>query len=649
VRNTAISTVASPDRRTVGNATEQQSSPDRPRQDAGAAPPRDRYIDTLRAGALLRVIVYHTFGFAWLPYLFPSMGIMFALAGGLVAASLDRAQHNPWRVLGKRTRRLLPPLWMLGIVLVPIMIVHGWVAVAEEGGVPLDGWALLHWVIPLGDPGASDWGYQFTTPLWYIRAYFWFLLLSPAALFLFRRWPKRMMSVPLGIAVLSGMGVFNVSLQGSASSAIVATMATFGACWMLGFAHHDGTLRHLSLRWVIPTSVALIAVGTWWTATQASWALDDDTLGQALYCLGFVLLLLRFYPSFGWLQRHPVWDKLIAVINSRAMTIYLWGNVAIFVAGAAVSSGWLPWILTVNDVTAGLSRFLLALLVIAVAVLAVGWVEDVAAQRAPRLNPWPQRAEPGAPAPGGPRDRAGGFPQPQPTLRRRSMAGALLMVGLAGILSFFWAASDHSGVAPQTTERGQTPITALDEQPPAPQAEPVVRNDNGAPIAPPAPSTSSNTEQDDRPGTDESPPVADDDAAPPAEENAAVPAPAATPEPSNDPTQAELDTTPTTQPTPTPTPSLTPTPQPTTTPTPTPTPSSTPTPQPAQSSAPTAQPTPESSSTPPPTQSPTPQPTPTPTSTPQPAQSSAPTAQATPTPESTSSAPMIEEPVGETP
>ncbi|HWU11918.1 MAG TPA: acyltransferase, partial [Streptomyces sp.] len=151
-----------PNHRTVGTVADQPSS-SRPRQNDGAGPRRDRYIDTLRAGALLRVIVYHTFGFAWLPFLFPSMGIMFALAGGLVAASLDRAHHNPWKVLGKRTRRLLPPLWMLGIVLVPIMVIHGWIAVADQGGVPLDGWALLHWVIPLGDPGASDWGYRFTT------------------------------------------------------------------------------------------------------------------------------------------------------------------------------------------------------------------------------------------------------------------------------------------------------------------------------------------------------------------------------------------------------------------------------------------------------------------------------------------------------
>src|SRR3712207_2030958 len=140
------------------------------------------------------------------------------------------------------------------------------------------------------------------------------------------------------------------------------------------------------------------------------------------------------------------------------------------------------------------------------------------------------------------------------------MAGALLMVGLAGVLSVFWAASDHSGVAPRTTDRGQTPITALDEQPPAPQAAPVVRDDNGAPLAPPAPSTSSNTEQDGSPGEDDSPP---------AEESVAVPDPATTPEASNDPTQAELDATPTTHPTPTAQP----------TPTPQPTPPSTPTPQ----------------------------------------------------------------------
>jgi peptidoglycan/LPS O-acetylase OafA/YrhL len=610
--NKAVPALDRPDHRAVGTVAKQRSS-SQSRQTPGVGARRDRYIDTLRAGALLRVIVYHTFGFAWLPFVFPSMGIMFALAGGLVAASLDRAQHNPWQVLGKRARRLLPPLWMLGIVLVPIMIVHGWIAVADEGGVPLDAWALLHWVVPLGDPGASDWGYQFTTPLWYIRAYFWFLLLSPAALFMFRRWPKRTMSVPLIVAVLSGLGLADFSLQGSPSSAIVATMATFGACWMLGFAHHDGTLRHLSLRWVVPTSLALIVIGTWWTATRASWALDDDTLGQALYCLGFVLLLLRFYPSFQWLQRRPFLDKLITVINSRAMTIYLWGNIAIFAAGMLVSSRWMPTFVTFNDVTAGLSHFLLTLVVIAVAVLAVGWVEDVAAHRTPRLNPWPSTLPEHAAMTSGTLPRhTGAFPHRHITLPRPRLTGALLMAGLAAILTLLWTTSDHTGVTPQTTERGQTPITALGEQPAAPPAGTVFPNDTEEPVSGPEPSTASDTDQTSRPG---------DDLPSAVEEDVAIPDTAAIPEDVGDePTQAGLEDTP----------------APAAAPAPSPTPQAAPTPAPAPAAAP----------------APSPTPTPTPQATPSPAPpSSTPTQSATPTstPEATTNPPVTDESAGQTP
>jgi peptidoglycan/LPS O-acetylase OafA/YrhL len=54
---------------------------------------RDRYLDMLRAIALTRIVAYHTFsGVAWLTLIFPSMGVMFALAGSLMARSLER----PW-------------------------------------------------------------------------------------------------------------------------------------------------------------------------------------------------------------------------------------------------------------------------------------------------------------------------------------------------------------------------------------------------------------------------------------------------------------------------------------------------------------------------------------------------------------------------
>src|SRR3954447_8827195 len=79
--------------------------------------PRSRYIDTLRAAAIVRVIVYHAFGWAWLTVALPAMGVMFALAGALMAGSLEK--YGARRAVTSRMRRLLPALWALGAVAVP--------------------------------------------------------------------------------------------------------------------------------------------------------------------------------------------------------------------------------------------------------------------------------------------------------------------------------------------------------------------------------------------------------------------------------------------------------------------------------------------------------------------------------------------------
>jgi peptidoglycan/LPS O-acetylase OafA/YrhL len=66
---------------------------------------RNGYLDLLRAAAIVRVVVYHATGWAALTVVFPAMSVMFALAGSLMAASLDR--WGPWAV-ERRMRRLLP-------------------------------------------------------------------------------------------------------------------------------------------------------------------------------------------------------------------------------------------------------------------------------------------------------------------------------------------------------------------------------------------------------------------------------------------------------------------------------------------------------------------------------------------------------------
>jgi hypothetical protein len=67
---------------------------------------RSRYIDTLRAVAITRVFLHHTLWISWLAVLFPSMFVMFGLAGAMTAATLER--KGPATTVRSRLRRLLP-------------------------------------------------------------------------------------------------------------------------------------------------------------------------------------------------------------------------------------------------------------------------------------------------------------------------------------------------------------------------------------------------------------------------------------------------------------------------------------------------------------------------------------------------------------
>lgn len=217
------------------------------------APPagRDRYFDLLRALALFRVVLYHLVGWAWLPLLFPSMGVMFALAGALMARSLERPALQ---VIRSRVRRLLPPVWVLGAVCGTLMVVNGW----------RPGPSAVFWILPLSDPPflAAEWAADMAEPLWYLRAYLWFVLLSPLLLRLLRRFPWPALLAPVALSVLLSVG--QLSLPTRIDSA-VTDFSTFGACWMLGMAHQEGRLARLP-RYVVPSlaPVLLMPAGLWW-------------------------------------------------------------------------------------------------------------------------------------------------------------------------------------------------------------------------------------------------------------------------------------------------------------------------------------------------------------------------------------------------
>lgn len=336
------------------------------------APKRDRYLDALRAVALVRVVTYHAFDVGWLSIVFPSMGVMFALAGSLMAASLRRQPGGT--VVRHRLRRLLPPFWLFGVFVVPAMFVHGW-----------PDWSLgrlFSWFVPVLDPPGSAWALQVTDPLWYIRTYLWLVLLSPLAVWAYRRWPVGTLLAPLALVLALGLGVVDADRLGLSGPAVVDA-ATFAACWVLGFAHRAGTIARLPLPGLLGLAGGALSLGAGWALLHpdelAGYDLNEIPVAQALWSVGAVLLLLRPSPSMGWLDRTPVLGRLVTLLNARAVTLYLWHEVALAAAVPVADR---------IGVESQLAVFGIAWVLIGVAMVAVGWVEDVAAGRPARLLPW---------------------------------------------------------------------------------------------------------------------------------------------------------------------------------------------------------------------------------------------------------------------
>ncbi|WP_369033586.1 acyltransferase family protein [Streptomyces adonidis] len=341
---------------------------------------RDRYFDTLRAVALVRVVTYHTFGWAWAGMVFPSMGIMFALAGTLMAKSLERPAL---KVIRSRIRRLLPPFWFWGFFVVVAMMVHDW----------MPGWQIVFWVVPLGDPPGNAWGQQAWEILWYLRTYLWFVLLSPVLLRAFRLAPVAVLLLSLApIVVFHNFWEPPDNRFGSA----LTDLATFLFCWMLGFAHREGVLQRLKPALVVLLSLAAVGFGGWYAFTHqaetGSYDLDDIPLAQAFWSAGFVTLLMyakaHFEIDFAWLTRFKRLDRIVTIFNARAVTLYLWHEIALVLAVPLIDQFWnIPAFEKYLPLESQWFMFGVGWILIAVFILLCGWVEDVAGKKKPRLLP----------------------------------------------------------------------------------------------------------------------------------------------------------------------------------------------------------------------------------------------------------------------
>ena len=437
--------------------------------------PRDGFLDALRAVAIIRVVLWHAFGNPAISWIIATMPLMFFVAGSLLHGSLSARPAA--QVLRSRLKRLLVPFWFFGaIVLGFLSIVH----LTNPGlTTALAHDQLLAWIMPLVNPTASGWeaGWA-SSPLWYIRAYLWLLLLSPLLLAAWRKIGMALLPLPLAVMMVGEMLARRGEPGPNSSIWIIGDLGIYTFFVLLGFAHASGAFAKLTNR--VLTEWLILAA----TATFVAWQFfpaEDGIVNHsypALFTSGLAWIAVAFLVR-PWLSRVPQIPILGGVLfwmTRRAMSIYLWHSPSIVGAYLIAAS------LNLDPTPTVVIGLLVPLVVLAVVL--TGWIEDIAGGKPAEL--WPRQGANKVTV----NDSLGNIVAP----RYRRPAAAVLSGGVGALILMAAVVPTSVGAITNDTERTTTDSALA--LPPAPSGRPdplaSVQSDDDAPdgglALPPAPS-----------------------------------------------------------------------------------------------------------------------------------------------------------------
>ncbi|MYS19305.1 Fucose 4-O-acetylase [Streptomyces sp. DvalAA-14] len=348
---------------------------------------RDRYVDFLRAWAIVLVVLGHWMITAlvrapggeitapellavvpwtqWLTLGFQIMPLFFLAGGYAAGGSWARGRAAGGGAAGwvaRRAQRLLLPAAVYSALVLTA------VAICSAAGVDRDTLALAGWAM----------GMQF----WFLPVYLVLSALTPALHAAHRRW---------GLLVPVAMGVLAV-----AADALVVTVharyvglldyaLVWGVAYQLGFCWRDGLLTG---RRAVPAAMAAggglafaalvtfgpFPVGLILVTGQHPSNTDPPSAAMLAWAVAQIGLCLLLAPAVRrLLDRGWVW-RAVRPVGGASMTLYLWHMLPVLVLAAAFyltglapepafgSAGWwglrAPWLLLLAAVLAGVVRAL---------------------------------------------------------------------------------------------------------------------------------------------------------------------------------------------------------------------------------------------------------------------------------------------------
>jgi peptidoglycan/LPS O-acetylase OafA/YrhL len=310
---------------------------------------RDRTVDLLRAFSIAMVIVWHwalavtheqegryvmsnpiDVPLAWLAtWLLQVMPVFFLVGGFADLAAWDRAEGRPGLFLRRRLIRLLRPAAVFVVI---------W-AVAE---------AVLRVVVP-DHPGVAAYSHIVITPLWFLAAYLWVVLLVPLTAAAHRRAAAPTVTLLGAAAVAVDVARFGAGL---AALGAVNTALVWVFVHQLGYVWRDGMLAPAHRRYPLAAAGlgGLVVVAALDVYPRSMVATVGDELSHmypttagiavlAVFQFGVVVLL---HPILArWTQRRRVWKAVVAV-NAVAVTVFLWHPTALLLALGVFQATGLP-------------------------------------------------------------------------------------------------------------------------------------------------------------------------------------------------------------------------------------------------------------------------------------------------------------------